>query len=232
MFKQSFKKIYQKMPLMHLEDEFEFYEFDPYSFLKKIPDLMEDTIRDTLECVNIAEKVKRELRAHFTNKIQKNFILFEDFSISQIFSFPTDFVYERKLTDEKFHMDFPKSIENITKLKNECNYYRSELDKTNKSIILQKKYIKDMQVFLENPDVNDIQSNMEFLIKWHRETKKAFGKHTENISDEQIEKFDKLLENKKIKTQMKIEELNKQHSVGTLDDLDAFRNYFVEMRNK
>lgn len=216
---------------MQLEDEIEFFEFDPYGFLQKLPDALEESIKSTLDGINIPEKVKRELLAHFTEELRKNYILFEDFCIPQIFTFPNDFVYERKVSDLIVTENIDKIVENIAKLQDEYLYYQSELERTTESIKKKQQETKEMEDFLNNSDVNDLLSNTEFLKKLYKKTKQAIGKNACSISTSMSAQFNDLIENKEIKTEMKKKEINELLNVAQLDDIDAFRKNFLELQN-
>ncbi|KRH93380.1 hypothetical protein M153_9600001945 [Pseudoloma neurophilia] len=216
---------------MHLEDETEFFEFDPYSFLGKIPDILEESIKTTLDGVNVPEKVKRELINHFSIELRKNHVLFEDFCIPQIFTFPNDYVYERKLTESVSDFNIEKKLENLAKLKDDLQYHKSELKSTNMSIQKEIKLKSEMDKFLENPDVNDLLSNTEFLKSLFLETQKAFGEHSFETATDRSEEFNKIMQSKDIKTETKVKELGQLLAIGQLDDIDAFKTNFFELKS-
>lgn len=216
---------------MHLEDEIEFFEFDPYDFLQKLPDALEESVKSTLDGIKIAEKVKRELLAHFNDSLRKNYILFEDFCIPQIFTFPSDFVYERKVTDGKISRE-PESItQNISKLKDELDFHQSEIKRI-KELNEQKKNEKnELEKLIEHRDLQELISNAEFLKKLHKKTKHALGENAGNVPRQLSSQFTALLENKEIKTEMKKKEINELLKIGSIDDIDAFRKNFHAAQN-
>lgn len=213
---------------MHFEDEMEFFETDPYTFLVKLLNTLLESVTATLDGINIPQKVKRELIASFSDELQKNFFIFEDFCIDQIFTFPKDFFFERKIADYAFNENINQKIENLLKLKEEFKYIQEKMRKNNLEMIRTKHQIDKMNNFISNTDVNELMSNTEFLKKLFKKTKNTLGSNKSGISTGLSYRFNELLENKEIKVEMKKKEVNQLMSIGSIDEIDEFRKNFLE----
>ncbi|ELA48119.1 hypothetical protein VCUG_00357 [Vavraia culicis subsp. floridensis] len=209
---------------MHFEDETEFFGFVPCSFLQELCSSLEETITHTINNAGLSATSKKQLCSYVLSEFRKNFLIFENFSLQQIFTFPKDFSYERKITDLVVEDDIDAMMDELMKLKDEQEFYKNEARRYKKMIANKEAEIAQMTCFLENVEVNDLLSNSEFLKKLFVETKKAVGGKAYTISGKLSTKFNELMENKDIKSETKKKEINELYNIGTLEDIKAFRD--------
>ncbi|ELQ76263.1 hypothetical protein THOM_0774 [Trachipleistophora hominis] len=211
-------------PHMHFEDEIEYFGFVPCSFLQELCLTLEETITGTINSTGLSSTKKNLLCSYVLSEFRKNFLIFENFSLHQIFTFPKDFSYERKITDLVVEDDVDGMIDELMKLKDEHEFYKNEVQRHKRIIANKEIEIAQMTSFLENAEVNDLLSNTEFLKKLFIETKKVVGEKAYAISGKLNTKFNELMENKDIKNEMKKKEINELYRIGTLEDIKTFRD--------
>lgn len=209
---------------MNFEDESEFFGFFPHIFFQELYSALEDTIRHTIDGLSIPDSYKKHLVSYILSELQKNFIIFENFCLIHIFSFPVGFLYERKLTDMLVNDDINALLDDLSKLKDELEFYEHEIHGHEYGIRDIKAETDMIMGFVNNEDINELLSNVEFIKKLSSEMKQVMGEKSYAISGILDTKFDKLVANKEVKTEIRKKETNELYSIGSINDIKQFKD--------
>ncbi|KAI5172579.1 hypothetical protein NEFER03_1654 [Nematocida sp. LUAm3] len=119
------------------EEELEFFEFLPSEIYKEI---YSEITRSFEKYIPHDQRNSRPLLDKIENAIEKNLLIFERFTLRNIFTFPEGFVYERRATTERV----PSPEETRYKVLS-ASEKKEELSSLYESISQKKETLKELQ---------------------------------------------------------------------------------------
>ncbi|EJW03701.1 hypothetical protein EDEG_00189 [Edhazardia aedis USNM 41457] len=153
------------------EDEIEFFECVPSSFIDTFKEEMIEVLSKSIEKEDNQKLSKNEL----VSELQKNFVIFQNFILRNIFSLPGDgeFSLERKITDNYINENFENQInESFVKTVEEINHLKKNLIKIENDIIVSKYHIDQLnKLLVENNILREVLEEKSKLSAVHLELK-------------------------------------------------------------
>jgi len=162
---------------MEFEDEYEFFSFLPSEFYLEVHKLVEKTVEGSISSEQPVSRCKID-RAE--GSIEKNMLIFERFTLRNIFAFPESFAYDRRATTEDaVPPEYLKDqMLSLALQKEKLNSQREVYYQKRKLLSDLKKYAKDVE---NVPDMEGVLRGLEELNILVRQTREIRKKYIERM---------------------------------------------------
>lgn len=146
---------------MQSEDIIEFFNFVPSFLLNELH-----------------EKILQiDLDASTKQSLEKNFFIFETFVLKNIFTFPSEFKFERKITDKCVDTKIQDLVTEYTKLVDNNYYLILEKIKLENEIEIKKSKLVNQEIFLKNnEDIIELEQRREEIESERKEMEELYRK--------------------------------------------------------
>lgn len=200
--------------------ELEFFEFNPTDFINDLQLSVEETIDLFIEKEFGFLKTKKVkmLKELLLEASKKNFLLFRNFVIKNLMSFPQKFTFERKKTYsvekktlDNALLDYQTQLEKLIEA-------RDQVNKLKETLAILKYENQELKELLEGEeDLKMLSSCLEDLKNKYKATKEMVNKIPFCSLDD--ENFNSLLEHRELRTEMLKKELERLTEAVDVDYL-------------
>ncbi|TBU10835.1 hypothetical protein CWI38_0709p0050 [Hamiltosporidium tvaerminnensis] len=192
-------------------DEIEFFGFIPSCFIKELKENIIQTLNE-----NNADEETLKL-------FEKNFYIFENFVLRNVFRFPVSFKFERKITDLRIEENVQKKInEYLMLVKEETNIIREKQIFQNKLDIQKYKYNEYLQINKIEKEMDNLLDSSIKMVNYVQSVSEMRDTFLKSNCGKNNTDLYKMMEHKEIRNNVYKNELKELLEKANIEDFQRF----------
>ncbi|KAK1347920.1 hypothetical protein CWI37_0711p0050 [Hamiltosporidium tvaerminnensis] len=192
-------------------DEIEFFGFIPSCFIKELKENIIQTLNE-----NNADEETLKL-------FEKNFYIFENFVLRNVFRFPVSFKFERKITDLRIEENVQKKInEYLMLVKEETNIIREKQILQNKLDIQKYKYNEYLQINKIEKEMDNLLDSSIKMVNYVQSVSEMRDTFLKSNCGKNNTDLYKMMEHKEIRNNVYKNELKELLEKANIEDFQRF----------
>lgn len=197
-------------------DEIEFFGFAPMTFVTELQGDIERVLREGIDGMSRVGRSKiQKVSDVLMESFRRNYFIFSNFVLGNIFKFPHTFRIERKVSDVVVTLDLQSITNELSNSFEEEEHYKVEVQKQKEELEVEK-YRRDSYVSLLrcSDSVNDLLLDVKQVQEDLEAVKDLYNKLTmiNNAGDEDL---NMLLEYREIKNMLAKKERDELMAIGS-----------------
>ncbi|TBU03988.1 hypothetical protein CWI36_0829p0010 [Hamiltosporidium magnivora] len=192
-------------------DEIEFFGFIPSCFIKELKENIIQTLNE-----NNADEETLKL-------FEKNFYIFENFVLRNVFRFPVSFKFERKITDLRIEENVQKKINEYLRLvKEETSIIREKQIFQNKLDIQKYKYNEYLQINKIEKEMDNLLDSSIKMVNYVQSVSEMRDTFLKSNCGKNNTDLYKMMEHKEIRNNVYKNELKELLEKANIEDFQRF----------
>ncbi|TBU05781.1 hypothetical protein CWI39_0623p0050 [Hamiltosporidium magnivora] len=192
-------------------DEIEFFGFIPSCFIKELKENIIQTLNE-----NNADEETLKL-------FEKNFYIFENFVLRNVFRFPASFKFERKITDLRIEENVQKKINEYLRLvKEETSIIREKQILQNKLDIQKYKYNESLQINKIEKEMDNLLDSSIKMVNYVQSVSEMRDTFLKSNCGKNNTDLYKMMEHKEIRNNVYKNELKELLEKANIEDFQRF----------